>query len=313
MTEDAAWEKFRDGLALYLGLMDDPDDEDHLRIELPDPAADFEDGCRPYVQFATFGAGQGIRAEVSGNAYLLPNYRLGAAGCAALSELGWSGNEQRGDPDDKNWSMERPMSDTDEVADKVAVVLQHVFGIAHPQLLTHDAWGPASPSADVLLELCATDQVPADLPTTAASAEASTSELIVLPADRDELLSAVAAVLREKYDEEASVDDDGDFVLDQSGQLAWVRVRTDQPAVEILARIVHDVRSRRATAVELSLLNRDNIWVHWTLVERTVWQGLALPGHPFVPQHLDAMLDLFFKAAESHRDDLAYRLGAKVR
>ena len=88
-----------------------------------------------------------------------------------------------------------------------------------------------------------------------------------------------------------TVDDDGDFVLHHLGQPVWVRVRTDQPAVEIMARVAHDVHSRRATAVEIGLLNRDNLWVRWTLRERTVWQTLLLPASPFVPSHLDEMLD----------------------
>lgn len=35
-------------------------------------------------------------------------------------------------------------------------------------------------------------------------------------------------------------------------------------------------------------------------------------GQPFVPAHLDALLDHFFTAMSSTRDDLAYRTGAKV-
>ncbi len=120
------------------------------------------------------------------------------------------------------------------------------------------------------------------------------------------------SLLREKYEGEPTIDDDGDFVLHHLGQPVWVRVRDDQPAVEIMARVAHDVHSRRATAVEIGLLNRDNLWVRWTLHDRTVWQTLVLPGVPFVPSHLDAMLDLFLETMTSTRDDLAYRTGAKV-
>ena len=120
------------------------------------------------------------------------------------------------------------------------------------------------------------------------------------------------SLLREKYEGEPTIDDDGDFVLHHLGQPVWVRVRRDQPAVEIMARVAHDVHSRRATAVEIGLLNRDNLWVRWTLRDRAVWQTLVLPGIPFVPRHLDAMLDVFLDAMTSTRDDLAYRTGAKV-
>lgn len=119
-------------------------------------------------------------------------------------------------------------------------------------------------------------------------------------------------MLREKYESEPVLDEDGDFVLQHLGQPVWVRVRGDQPAVEIVARVAHDVYSRRRTAVEIGLLNRDSVWVQWVLVERMVWQRLMLPGLPFVPAHLDAMLDGFLEVMTSTRDDLAYRVGAKV-
>ncbi len=138
------------------------------------------------------------------------------------------------------------------------------------------------------------------------------NRLALKPVDRDDLLHIVESLLREKYEGEPTTDADGDFVLHHLGQPVWVRVRGDQPAVEIMARVAHDVHSRRATAVEIGLLNRDNLWVRWTLRDRTVWQTLVLPGFPFVPSHMDAMLDLFLEAMASTRDDLAYRTGAKV-
>ncbi len=188
------------------------------------------------------------------------------------------------------------------------------FGIAHPQLLTHHAWGPAAEGVGVL-GLCATADVPADAPQAPANPTARMAHggpLAVQPEGRDDLLRIVADVLREKYETEPTVDDDGDFVLHHLGQPVWVRVRTEQPAVEILARVAHDVRSRRATAVEIGLLNRDSAWAGWTLYDRSVWQTILLPGSPFVPSHLDQMLEVFFKAMSKTRDDLAYRLNAKV-
>lgn len=312
---DATWQEFEGNLAAYLATMTDPAEGDHLRIELADPDPDGDDGCPPYAQFAACGDGQMIRAELSGDGYLLPQYQLRDGGHEFFRGLGWSGNLEDGDIEDRNWRLVRPVTSADEIANHVTWAMRHLFGVVHPQLLSYDAWGPAADDVDAL-GLCATNDIPIDegafgigsgLPVLALGVA-----LAVEPADREELLAYVASVLGEKYEGEPTLDEDGDFVLHHLGQPVWVRVRTDQPAVEIMARVAHGVHSRRATAVEIGILNRDNLWVEWTLRERTVWQTLVLPGMPFVPNHLDAMLDLFLETMTSTRDDLAYRTGAKV-
>lgn len=310
---DAAWAKLEEDLTAYLSTMVDPEEGDHLLIELTDPDPEGDAGCPPYAQCAGFGDGRIVRAVVSGNAYLLPQYQLGEDGSDFFALMGWSGN----DATEQNWYVERPVTSAEEIANHVVWALRHHFGVVHPQLLTYQAWGPAADSAG-LLGLCATAEVPIDEPTAPTGGSEiggseSVSDLLALtPADRDGLLRLVEVVLREKDEAAPSVDGDGDFVLHHLGQPVWVRVRGDQPAVEIMARVAHDVHSRRATAVEIGLLNRDNLWVRWTLRDRTVWQTLVLPGLPFVPSHLDAMLDLFLGAMTTTRDDLAYRTGAKV-
>lgn len=310
---DVLWEQFEDNLAAYLSTMTDPSDGDHLRVELADPDPEGDAGCPPYAQFAAFGNGAMVRAEISGNVYLLPQYQLGEDGCAFLRDAGWAGNVTGGEIEDRNWVMDRPIAGVDEIANHVVWALRYHFGIAHPQLLTYDAWGPAADGVTVL-GLCASDDIPVEEPLDGAPAtvESVPIPLVVEPSDRAELLAVVGRVLRDKYEGEPFLDDDEDFVLHHMGQPVWVRVRADQPAVEIMARVAHDVYSRRATAVEIGLLNRDNLWAHWTLRDRTVWQTLVLPGFPFVPGHLDAMLDLFLQAMTATRNDLAYRTGAKV-
>lgn len=313
---DAAWAKLENGLRMYLATMIDPDEGDHLLVELPEPDPE-EAGCPPYVQVAACGEGRLLRIEVSGNAFLRPLFRLNAEGCRFLQDAGWGGNVFDGEFEDRNWHVVGPVDDSDGVVSDVVVALRHHFGIAHPQLLTYQAWGPAAEGAEVL-GLCATDDVPVDEaggPTASESisdGESVLGQTVLEPADRDDLLQIVESLLREKYEGEPFIDEDGDFVLCHLGQPVWVRVRTDQPAVEIMARVAHDVRSRRATAVEIGLLNRDSLWVGWDLRDRTVWQTLVLPAFPFVPGHLDEMLDIFLEAMSSTRDDLAYRTGAKV-
>lgn len=251
-----------------------------------------------------------IRAEISGDARLLQQYRLDDEGIAYFQSLGWSGNDDA----EKNWYMEAPVTEAHEIAFAAVWALRTSFGIAHPQVLTQIARGPAAAEAP-MLGLCATTDVPRDDPRPPASPAGrpdSGGLLAIQPEGRDDLLRVVAGVLREKYETEPTVDADGDFVLHHLGQVVWVRVRTDQPAVEIMARVAHDVRSRRATAVEIGLLNRDSAWVKWTMHDRTVWQSIMLPGSPFAPRHLDGMLEVFCKGMTATRDDVAYRLGAKV-
>jgi hypothetical protein len=309
---NADWAAFEVALAAYLATMSDPDEGDHLLIEVTDPDPDGAAGCPPYAQFAAFGGGTMIRAEVSGDARLRPQFRLSDDAPAWFTRKGWAGgaaaNADEGE--ERNWYVVAPLDRVDEIARVVVETMRDRFGIVHPQLLTYQAWGPAADEAE-FLGLCATGEVPLDEPQ-AVGHEPILGQLALQPSNRDELLGFVGALLREKYEADPTVDNDGDFVLHHLGQPVWVRVRTDQPAVEIMARVAHGVHSRRATAVEIGLLNRDNLWVRWTLRERTVWQTLLLPASPFVPSHLDEMLDLYLAAMSETRDDLAYRTGAKV-
>ncbi|MDO8108334.1 hypothetical protein Q6348_14140 [Isoptericola sp. b441] len=154
------------------------------------------------------------------------------------------------------------------------------------------------------------DEVPADV----ANPPSPEPEppLAIMPADRDALARLVHDVVREQTGTDPTIDDDGDIALTHLSQPVWVRARHDQPAVEIFARIAHDVYSRRQAAVEIGLLNRDRTWVRWVLRDRAVWQQLTLPGAPFAPAVLTAMLTVFMETMDETRDDLALRLGATV-
>ena len=311
---ESAWDRLATGLAHYLATMVDPDEDDHLIIELAAAEDLPEAGAPPYVQFAGFGDGGYLRAEVAGDRYLMPAYRMDDSAAELLRQMGWRGNDPAGSPEESNWHIERPIGDAASVASQAVRVLRDCFRVAHPQLLTYQAWGPAAGGAPAL-ELCATADVPIEEPLTPGTQDGpapAPGTMALEPANREELMQMVADVLRRKFGTEPEVDDDGDFVLQHLGQPVWVRVHNTQPAVEILARVAHQVHSRRATAVELGLLNRDNLWVRWNLRRREIWQTVALPALPFAPSHLEGMLGLFFDAMTTHRDDLAYRTGARV-
>lgn len=302
------WDRLEGRVVDFVVGMTDPDGADHLRLELPDPDPTLP-GCPPYLQFAGFGGGRMIRAELSGDAVLLPQHVLDDEGRAFLRSHGWSGNDPDGDPDARNWFVHCDLDGVGLVVAVAFAALRMHFGVPHPHLLTYDAFGPAAARVDSL-GLLASEDVPHEQ-SGGSPVPSSPAPLVQVPTNREELLAFVGAALHAEHPGEVSLDDDGDYVLQHLGQPVWVRVRQEQLAVEILARVAHGVYSRRATAVEIGLLNRDKAWTQWTLRDRDVWQTILLPGTPFVPVHLARMLDVFLAAITETRDDLALRIGAK--
>ncbi|MGB3886199.1 T3SS (YopN, CesT) and YbjN peptide-binding chaperone 1 [Gordonia sp. (in: high G+C Gram-positive bacteria)] len=132
------------------------------------------------------------------------------------------------------------------------------------------------------------------------------------PRNRDHLIGLVKDTLRDKFGQQPLVGDDGDCVLDHLGQKVWVRVLPDAPLIVAFSRVAHGVYSRRATEVELGILNRRSVVTKWTLVNRSIWLESAMICTPFAPQHLSLLLDQFFSTMTSTRDDLAYRTGSEV-
>lgn len=300
---DHAWEAFQQRLAGYLAGMGDAADDDHLLLEVA--GHDGRGGCSPYAQFASFGDGEMLRAEISGNHYLAPQFRLLEPQLEAMRVLGWDG----GDDEEPNWCVHTEAGEVGEMAALVARTLRIEFGLPHPGLLTYQAWGPAS--ADIgVLGLCASDEVPSDVADD--EGEPPAKDHVLYPDGPEALVERITVDFREWYDGEPTIDDDGDFVLLHLGQPVWVRARKDQPAVEVMARVAHGVRSRRGAALEIGLLNRDREWVKWTLRDRDIWQSVLVPAWPYVDTHLLRMIEVFTEQMTETRDDLALRTGARV-
>ena len=297
--------------------MTDLDERDHLVLTVPAGAG----GATPYAQFAGFGDGQALRAELSGRAYVAPAYWLSAEKQANLRFLGWAGNDDAEPNLFIHWSVDDPQT----LAGMVTWVLRDDFHVAHPHLLTASAWGPAAANVGVLgLRVAGEDEdtagdepgvielhhVLADADRAAAEREAA-QLLHPVPSGHERLRSLVAEALRRRSGSPLRVDEDDDFVLTHLDQLVFVRVRRDAPVVELLAPVASDVRSRRQTALELSVLNRDHDWVKWSLRQRVVWQSLLIPGEPFVATVFDELLVTFFNAMALTRDDLVLRVGGR--
>ena len=307
------WGRFELRLAAYLSTMVDPDAGDHLVLEVPGDSG--STGCAPYLQFAAFGDGAMIRAEVSSNRFLAPGHHLSPQQMRELETLGWCG----ADAEHPNHYLERSVTEVALVSATTVVVLRDLFHLPYPELLSVQAWGPAATEI-AILGLPDTADVPADIvdapaetgdvPTGAVDAASAPQVLEVLYTDdRAQLLGCVRDALRERCGVEPTIDEDEDFVLIHLNQPVWIRVGKDDPVVVILARVVHSVRSRRQAAVELGILNRDHPWAKWTLRERSVWQTLLISGQPFAPEHLGDALDAFFASMTETRDDLALRTG----
>lgn len=305
---DALWQDFEDALTAYLETMTDPSEQDHLIVELPDLL--HCPGTTPYAQFAAMDGGRMLRAEITGNHHLDPIYQLGIESDTILRSLRWQGNDDAS----PNWFTERPITDAPALAIEATTALRHLFGIVHPELLTQQAWGPASAGIG-LLGLAATEDVPTDgqgVKTSLLLEDELGEPSIESPSDREELAALVGMLLEERFEEPVSTDEDEDFVLHRHGQPLWVRVSADEPVVQVFACVARGVRSRRTAAVEVGLLNRDHRWMKWILAERDVWQTLSLPGRPFVPIHFAVLLDAFIETLGETRDDLMYRTGTRT-
>lgn len=304
-SDELAWADFEQALAAYLSAMDDPDDQDHLILETP---GDDVGGAAPYAQFAGCGDGEILRAELSGNAYLAPQFLLDDRSAAALHALGWRGGEENGGDDERNWYLVQPLEQAPCVAALVVQALRHTFGLPHPHLLLCRAWGPASERINDL-GLAAADDLPTDV---VDLLEPLTQEIATYPDGTDGLASMVGEALRTWFLCEPVVDDDGDFVLTHLDQPVWVRARGDRPSIEVTTCVVHDVSSPPRAAIEIGLLNRDHEDCKWILRDRDVWQTTLIPGWPFVVEHLKAAIALFLNDMTATRDDLVLRTGGRV-
>jgi hypothetical protein len=200
----------------------------------------------------------------------------------------------------KTWAVDQ----ADEVAAAAVSTLRHELHVAHPHLLTVSAFGPQA-ALRGMLGLQDSEDVPHE-------PGGREPPPVVVPSDRAELNALIEESLKARFGEDPATDDDGDFVLTHLGQPVWVHAFEEQPAVRVMARVAHGVRSRRQTAVELSILNRDSVFITWVLRDRDVWQQATLSALPFAASHLDEALAQFFNAMSHTRDDLALQLGAGV-
>jgi hypothetical protein len=301
LADADAWEKFADSLAAYLATMEGEDE--HLIVETPD--GDSEEGATPYAQFCV-GGPRWIRAEISGNSVLAEPFRLTDDQVELMVEgMGWRAPE--GD-DTPNFYLHESVENAEGIAIRVREVLEELFGIPHPTLMSARAWGAASEHV-AMLGIPATADVATDIVDSDTVPPADWG--VTVPMGRDHLLELVHRFLTEFLGEEPAQDGDGDFVIPHDGAPVFVRARPDQPLVDVFTRVVHDVRGQRQAAVEIAVLNRDHLMSKFVLNDRAVYQVMSLPAMPFVPAHLRLVLPRYLELIDEVRGDLALRTSGR--
>lgn len=197
-------------------------------------------------------------------------------------------------------TMHRHFGETEHLANYLVRALRGRYQLAHPELTTYRAEGPAAAGAGIL-RLASAETAGAE----GASAGATVS--------RDVVLSQVLSHLRHRVGPELELDEDEDIPVMVNGVGLWVRVHGGKqgPSIILMTRVVDEIWSRRQTGVELNVLNRDHAWSRWVRIGRSVWQTAQIPARPFVPQVLDDVLTTFAKDHITTQNDLADRLGGK--
>lgn len=127
----------------------------------------------------------------------------------------------------------------------------------------------------------------------------------------DETRAFVTSLLRHSPEVDFFADDDGTVGFHHGDQPVFVEVRTDQPAVVMSTRVVHDVPSSEAALAEINRLNDQNFWMRWTLQDDAIWLSAVVPAAPLSPVHLLGLLFVLGQSLDDSGNALATKLGAK--
>src|SRR3954447_6275324 len=298
-STERAWSRFQARLADHVAEMDD----DEVLVISADSAVDPEaEGAAPYVQFCAWG-GTLVRSEVSSNAFLADEVRLDEAAMAALEDLGWlapaAGDEAASDEAPANFHLDTERVEADRLAVMACRALRDIFGVPHPAFLSA---GTLEEDADPELGIPAVVSVPE---------EASVEPPAVFPRDRDHLRELVDRALTPFFGNEPRHDEDDDIPVVSGSALVFVRVMEQMPTVELFCCLVHDVTDADRAAFEVAVLNRDETFLKFLLVDDAVMAYLYLPAYPFAPERLRTMLSVMSRSVDKLDDDLAVRVGGR--
>ena len=297
-STERAWSRFQAKLADHLAEMRD---EDVMIVSAESSVDDEEEGAAPYVQFVAWGE-RFVRSEVSSNEYLADEVRLDDAAARMIAALGW--HEPTIDKDDEdpgegsaNFFLDVERSNADRLAVMTTRALRDVFGVAHPAFLTA---GGLDEDAEHDLG------IPPGGPS-----EPEVEPPAVFPRDRDHLVELVDRALTPFFGNAPLHDEDGDIPVVNGSALVFVRVAEQMPSIQLFCCVVHGVTDEDSASFEVAVLNRDQAFLKFLLVEDRVMAQLWLPAYPFAPEHLRSMLAIMSETVDAVDDDLARRVGGR--
>ena len=256
-------------------------------------------GATPYVQVLNWG-GDRLRGEVCGNAYLAPQFWLDAEDESALLDLGWSAPEADRETTTENW-FHLTDGGVDELAVMAVGALREVYGVEHPALLVVSGHG-SDDAPDLGIPVAQME---------AGAEDAHDETVLVIPDSPDELQEAVDAAMAILFERELEKDEDGDIPVVCGTAVLYVRVREEEPTIDLFSTLVDDITDHDAAVREVAILNRDTPFFKFVLVDDRVVARYQLPALPFAPWHLRNLVSKMVEMLEGCVDDLAGRTGGR--
>lgn len=259
--------------------------------------ADEEDAAAPCLRFTSRDDGARLRGEITASR-VAGRRVLEAPGADVLLRQGWHvPTPEEGDSDvAPELVADVPAGEADRLAVMATRALRDVLGVTHPAFL---AAGGLEVDPDA----------PAALP---VETVADTDEPVaVMPDDAEHLRVLVDTALTPLFGEPPTHDGDGDVPVPWGSSLVYVRVDDERPVVEIFGFAALEVTDLERAAFEVNVLNRDERFLKFTLVEDRVMARIHLPAWPFVPEHLRSMLTLMSARLDQIDEDLVARVGGR--
>lgn len=228
--------------------------------------------------------------------------RLQWDGCLAYLEDSWwdaPNPSARAGWQRRSWWLKVSPRYVDFLASEIVTLLRAGFGVVHPSLLDvdDDIWDTSAPGPEV-------DGSYGDLPALPPDARRLAHSM----SGRDELLQVVLATLAPHFGHPPVQDSDGDIPVRRERSMTYVRVLPDRPLVELLCWPVVDIHDLEAARIEVEILGRDNPLINVVLDEDRIVVRAHVLGQPFVPTHLEDLLEGFTELMDRVTPDLALRV-----
>jgi type III secretion system-like peptide-binding chaperone/Chap domain-containing protein len=284
-TEDA-WRRFRHELA---DRMADLQSEDLVEV-VGEPLVNhlgFE--CTPCLEFSR--AGEVVLGRVTGDCV---HAKAGVAKQARrhLVSIGW--HKDKSPHGVVEFRAEVDVSHADVLAAMTVAALREVFEVAHPASLSGDVTLDDDPEFTYGIGGCLTTGPLAVFPTSSHHLD----ELI------DEALSSVLGYVPGR-------DEDGDVVVPSGTSVVYVSTLPTSEAIRVWALLAWEITDLNRARFEVEVLNRDQPFARFALVDNRITAEMHLLSQPFVPEHLRRTFGLLRDLAGRIDGDLAVRVSGK--